>query len=309
VTSESVSARRPLLLLVNPAAGGKPSAGGPLTEELERLEPEALAEAFRAHGLQVELRILAADDDVGQLARSAAEDHDVVVAGGDGTVGPAGYALIGSSATLGILARGSFNNVARGLGIPDRLGPALDVIVRGKVVRVDIGMAERDGIDQEPFLEAGGIGLDAMGFGAVQLAERRGMWRGVRFLWRALRRVRVSMELTLDGRQMVTSAPSVVVCNGPYHGAGFAIAPDADPTDGLLDIAIFARMGRLQALVHYLRVARGRRVRDPRIRIERAAEIRVGTRRGVLPVQVDGRSIGATPITFTVRHTALRIFR
>jgi diacylglycerol kinase (ATP) len=302
-------ARRPLLLLVNPVAGGKPAAGGPLTEQADELEPDALADALRTHGLDVELRILSAADDVGQLAREAAADHDVVVAGGDGTVGPAGYALIGSSATLGILALGSFNNVARGLGVPDRLEPALDAIARGDVVRVDVGMAERDGIDPEPFLEAGGIGLDASGFGAVELAERRGTWRGLRFLWRALRRVRVSMELTLDGREVVTSAPSVVVCNGPYHGAGFAIAPDADPTDGLLDLAVFSRMGRLQTVIHYLRVARGRRVHDPRIRIERAAEIRVGTRRGVLPVQVDGRSIGATPVSFTVRQAALRIFR
>jgi diacylglycerol kinase family enzyme len=309
MTSDGAPTRRALLVLVNPVAGGKPAAGGPPTQESEQLEPEAIADALRAHGLAVELRILTAADDVFQMARAAADDHDVVVAGGDGTVGPAGYALVGSSATLGILARGSFNNVARGLGISDRLEPALDAIARGDVVRVDVGMAERDGIDPEPFLEAGGIGLDAMGFGAVELAERRGMWRGIRFLWRALRRVRVSMELSLDGREVVTSAPSVVVCNGPYHGAGFAIAPDADPTDGLLDVAVFSRMGRLQALVHYLRVARGRRVRDPRIRIERAAEIRVGTRHGVLPVQVDGRSIGATPVSFTVRQAALRIFR
>ena len=309
MTSDGAPARRPLLLLVNPVAGGKPAAGGPLTEHVERLGPDALADALRAHGLEVDLRILSPADDVGELARAAADDHDVVVAGGDGTVGPAGYALIGSAATLGILALGSFNNVARGLGVSDRLEPALDAIARGEVVRVDVGMAERKGIDPQPFLEAGGIGLDALGFASVELAGRRGLWRGIRFLWRALRRVRVSMELTLDGREVVTSAPSVVVCNGPYHGAGFAIAPDADPTDGLLDVAVFSRMGRLQALVHYLRVARGRRVRDSRIRIERAAEIRVGTRRGVLPVHVDGRSIGATPVSFTVRQAALRIFR
>jgi diacylglycerol kinase (ATP) len=309
VTSVNAPGRRPLLLLVNPAAGGKPAAGGPLSDQPERLTPEALAESLRARGLEVQLRILAEDDDVGQLVRSAAEGHDVVVAGGDGTVGPAGLALVGTPATLGILALGSFNNVARGLGIPDRLEPAVDAIARGDVVQVDVGMAHRDATDPEAFLEAGGIGLDAMGFGAVQLAERRGLWRGIRFLWRALRRARVRIELTLDGREMLTHAPSVVICNGPYHGAGFAIAPEADPTDGRLDVAIFGRMRRLETVVHYLRVARGRQVRDPRISLERASEIQVGTRRGILPVQVDGRSIGATPVSFTVRHAALRIFR
>jgi diacylglycerol kinase (ATP) len=309
MTTANASARRPLLLLVNPAAGGKPAAGSPLSDEPERLQPEALAESLRSHGLEVELRILSEGDDVGVLARSAAERQDLVVAGGDGTVGPAGLALAGSEAALGVLALGSFNNVARGMGIPDRLEPAIAAIAHGRVVRVDVGVAERDGSDPEPFLEAGGIGLDATGFGAVQLAGRRGTWRGLRFLWRALRRAPARIELTLDGRETVTDTPTVVVCNGPYHGAGFAIAPDADPTDGRLDVAIFGRMGRLEAIVHYLRVARGRRARDPRVRIERAAQIRIGTRRGILPVQVDGRSIGATPVSFSVRHAALRIFR
>jgi len=309
MTPGHASARRPLLLLVNPVAGGKPASGRPLTDDPERLAPEALARSLRSHGLEVQLRILVEEDDVTQLARSAAEHHDVVVAGGDGTVGPAGVALVGTEAALGILALGSFNNVARGMGVPDRLEPAVEAIARGEAVRVDVGIAERGGSESELFLEAGGIGLDAMGFGAVQLSERRGVWRGIRFLWRALRRGRVRMELRLDGRETRTHAPSVVVCNGPYHGAGFAIAPEADPTDGRLDVAIFGRMGRLEAVVHYLRVARGRRVLDPRVTIERAAQIRVGTRRGILPVQVDGRSIGTTPVSFTVRHAALRIFR
>lgn len=309
MTSVAPSSRRPILLLINPSAGGKPGAGRPLRGNAEPLAPEAIAESLRSRGLAVQVRVLAGEDDVGALAKEAAEQHDVVVAGGDGTVGPAGVALAGTQATLGILALGSFNNVARGMGIPDRLEPGLDAIARGDTVRVDVGVAEREDASPEPFLEAAGIGLDAMGFGAVELADRRGLWRGIRFLWSAMRRSPARIQLTLDGREALTHAPTVVVCNGPYHGAGFAIAPDADPTDGRLDVAIFQRMGRLQAIVHYLRVARGRRVRDPRVSIERAARISVGTRRGVLPVQVDGRSIGTTPISFTVRHAALRIFR
>ena len=301
--------RRPILLLVNPTAGGKPASGRSLSDDPARLRPEALAEALSAHGLDVTLRILAEGDDVGELARAAAEHHDVVIAGGDGTVGPAGLALIDGPAALGILALGSFNNVARGLGLADSLDDALAAVARGQVMAVDVGLAKREGTDPELFLEAGGIGLDAVGFHAVELAERRGVWRGVRFLWRALRRSPSRIELVVDGALTVTDASSVVICNGPYHGAGFAIAPDADPTDGQFDVAILGAMGRTQTVIHYLRVARGRRARDPRVRIERGAEISVRTLRGTLPVQVDGRSIGVTPVTFTVRPGALRIFR
>jgi diacylglycerol kinase (ATP) len=301
--------RRPILLLVNPAAGGKPASGRRLSDDPARLEPEALAAAVRAHGLDVRLRILVVGDDPGQLASSAAERYDVVVAGGDGTVGPAGLALIDTPAALGILALGSFNNVARGLSLPDQLEPAISAIARGRMAYVDVGIAECDGAGPEAFLEAGGVGLDAMGFDAVLRAERLGVWHGIRFLWRAMRRLPAGIELDLDGRALLTSSPTLVICNGPYHGLGFATAPDADPIDGQLDVAIFERMGRMRTIVHYLRVARGRPIRDPRVRIERGTRIRVRASRGTLPVQVDGRPIGVTPTTFTLRPAALRIFR
>jgi diacylglycerol kinase (ATP) len=294
---------------VNPAAGGKPASGRRLSNDPTRLEPEPLAESFRAQGLDVRLQILSEDDDLVQLTRSVADRYDVVVAGGDGTVGPVALALVESPATLGILALGSFNNVARGLGLPDELDSAIAVIASGRVTHVDVGTAEREAAEPESFLEAGGIGLEAMGFGAVLLAERRGVRHALGFLRRTLRRVPTGIELVIDGRRVVTTAPTVVICNGPFHGLGFTLAPDADPTDGQLDLAIFERMGRLRTIVHYLRVARGRPLRDPRVRSERGTQIRVRGQHGALPVHVDGRPIGLTPVTFRLRPGALRVFR
>ena len=43
-------------------------------------------------------------------------------------------------------------------------------------------------------------------------------------------------------------SPAVTVSNGPYHGMGFAVADDADPTDGLLDVAVFRGMSRWEVL-------------------------------------------------------------
>lgn len=309
MTPQGGAGRRPILLLVNPTAGGKPASGRSLSDDPARLRPEALADALRAAGLEVTLRILGEGDDVADLAREGAESHDIVAAGGDGTVGPAALALVDRPATLGILALGSFNNVARGLGLADSLDEALAAIAGGQVARVDVGLASREGAEAEPFLEASGIGLDAIGFHAVELADRRGVWRGARFLWRALRRSPSRIELVVDGARTVAQASSVVICNGPYYGAGFAIAADADPTDGQLDVAVFEAMGRARAVIHYLRVARGRRAWDPRVRVERGGEISVRALRGTLPVHVDGRSIGVTPVTFSVRPGALRIFR
>lgn len=302
--------RRPILLIVNPASGGKPGSGIDDDTDDAR-EPEAIAERLRGRGLKVALHVLREGDDASALAgRAADEGRDVVAAGGDGTVRPAAVALaFHHSATLGIVPTGSFNNVARGLGIPPALDAAVDVIAAGHAVGFDAGWAYRDDPDDgRLFLEAAGVGIDAVGFIAVEIAERHGWGRAARALWRGLRRRRTRMAVTIDNVAYRTRSPAVTVCNGPYHGLGFALAPDADPTDGRLTVAIFWRMSALRVLGHFLAVARRRPRHEPRVRLMEARRVTVGGLRGALPVHADGESMGVTPVTFEVRPAALRVF-
>lgn len=303
--------RRPILLLVNPVAGGKPGSGPGLSDDPALLTADALRDALQRRGLEVSHRELAEGDDLEELAAHAADTaHDVVVAGGDGTVSRAASALVGhAEAALGILAMGSFNNIARGFGVPVSLEEALDVIGAGRFTEVDSGMVVREGEEGHPFFEAAGVGLDAVGFLAVELAERRGWWRAVRAAMRGLRMRRTPMRITLDDLPYRTGSPTVTVSNGPYHGMGFAVSAEADPTDGLFDVAVFAGMSRWEVLRHLLRVARRRERREPRIAAYRAARVTVEGGSRALPAHADGVSIGLTPVTFEVRPRSLRVFR
>jgi len=304
--------RRPILLLVNPVAGGKPGSGPGLADDPDLLTADALRDALRRRGLEVTHRELAEGDDLAELATHAADTgHDVVVAGGDGTVSVAATALLGHpEATLGILAMGSFNNMARGFGVPVRLEEALDVIGGGRAEEVDAGWVVRER-DQEgrPFFEAAGVGLAAVGFLAVEVAGKRGWWRAWKALLRGLRLRRTPMRITIDGRSYRTASPAVTVSNGPYHGMGFAIAGDADPTDGLLNVAVFRGMGRWEVLRHFLAVARRRPRREPRVSHYTGRWVTIAGVHRALPAHADGVSIGLTPVTFEVRAKALRIFR
>lgn len=304
-----MSERRPLFLLVNPVAGGKPGSGPDLSDDPDELEPAALADALRDRGLDVRIHVLAEDDDAAELASAAArEGQDVVIAGGDGTVGAVAAVLCGGDATLGILARGSFNNVATGFGVPLELDAAVEAIAAGTVAHMDSGIAVI-GDGEERFFEAAGVGLDAEGFGAVAAGEGAGIISVVRRLRRALWRRRTPMRIGLDGKRYRTGAPAVTIGNGPYHGFGFALTPDADPQDGLLDVAIFGGMSRLEVITHFLRVARHRPVREPRVTVRRAAVVTIDGTRARLPVHVDGRPAGSTPVEFRVDAGALRLFR
>ncbi|MGH2380345.1 MAG: diacylglycerol/lipid kinase family protein [Candidatus Limnocylindria bacterium] len=303
--------RRPIMLLVNPVAGGKPGSGPSLSDDPAVLTADALRQALADRGLEVSHRELAEGDDLAGLATHAANTgHDVVVAGGDGTVSIAAAALVGhESASLGILAMGSFNNMARGFEIPVTLDEALDVIATGKVGEMDAGWVIRDDDEGRPFFEAAGIGVDAIGFLAVEVAERRGWWRAARSLVRGMRLRKTPMRITLDGTTYRTGSPAVTVSNGPFHGAGFALSTDADPTDGLFEVAVFHGMTRLEVIRHFLAVARRKERREPRIGQYRAARVTIEGIRRALPAHADGVSIGVTPVTFEVRPGALRVFR
>src|SRR6187399_1185705 len=219
VPAHRLMTRRPVTLLVNPISGGKPGSGPPLDEDPSRLTSEALEAALRQRGLEVETHVLAEADDPAALARSAAAaGRDVVVAGGDGTVSLAASALVSEpKAALGILAMGSFNNMARGFDVPSTLDAALDAISVGKTTAMDCGWVVRDGEGGRPFFEAAGVGLDALGFLAVEIAGRRGWRAALRALWRGLRMRRTPMRITIDDRTYSTGSPAVTVSNGPYH--------------------------------------------------------------------------------------------
>jgi diacylglycerol kinase (ATP) len=303
--------RRPILLLVNPVAGGKPGSGPGLADDPALLTADALRSALHERGLEVSHRELAEGDDLAELATHAADTgHDVVVAGGDGTVSLAAAALVGhAEAALGILAMGSFNNMARGFGVPVTLEAALDVIGRGTITEMDAGWVVREDDEGRPFFEAAGVGVDAIGFLAVELAERRGWLRAGRLLLRGMRLRKTPMRITIDGSVYRTGSPAVIVSNGPYHGMGFAIGAEADPTDGRLNISVFHGMSRWEVMRHFLSVARRRRLREPRLATYQAERVTIEGVRRALPAHADGVSVGFTPVTFEVRPRALRIFR
>ena len=93
------------------------------------------------------------------IAREAVADgvEVVLVGGGDGTVSEVARELVHKSATLGILPIGTFNNIARSIGVLSDLPVATNIIATGHVNEIDVGLAN----DTHYFFEAAGAGLDA----------------------------------------------------------------------------------------------------------------------------------------------------
>lgn len=83
----------------------------------------------------------------------------VLVAGGDGTVRDVAHYLIQhkKNTPLGIIPLGTSNIVAKGLGVPWNLRPALKYFIKNKAIAIDAGQVNNN----KYFLISCGIGYDA----------------------------------------------------------------------------------------------------------------------------------------------------
>lgn len=282
--------------MVNPAAGHR--TAGPTDLE------EAIA-VLRNAGFAIEVAETAPEHpSSADLARRAiAERFDAcIVAGGDGTVAPAAAALIDTEVTLGILPFGSFMNIAHGLGLPLVPIDAAAVIAKRNVHRCDVGE-----VHGSLFFENAGVGLDAELFGAARNAERHRWLRAAdrvrRYLTHGTHRVRI----TIDGETHSHRVMQILVLNSPYYAWALPLLPEGvSMEDGILDVAVFPRMGRLALLRSLVSVIRARRLPQRPVRY-RGAAIAM-TSDDPITVHSDGRVTGTLPAEFRCRRGALRVF-
>ncbi|MPZ94380.1 MAG: phosphatase PAP2 family protein [Propionibacteriales bacterium] len=185
-------------------------------------------------------------DDAGREMTHAAltAGADVVVAaGGDGTVRVVASELARTGVALGILPAGTGNLLARNLGLPLQMDPALSVILTGQDRAIDLVRMTGDGMDPERFAVMGGLGLDAaIMAGAPDELKKKVGWpayfvSGVRHLRDPAVRVEITVD---DGPTVKHRAKTVVIGNVGTLTGGIPLLPDAAPDDGLLDVVVIA---------------------------------------------------------------------
>ncbi len=157
--------------------------------------------------------------------------HDFVVAGGDGTVNDVASVLMQTPARLGIIPSGSGNGLARDLGLPLHPARALEVIRKGKVRAIDVGL-----LNNKPFFCTAGIGFDAIcAHDFAKGDHSRGLWNYVKIVFRNYFTYQpVSLEVKGSRREFF----SLTFANAGQFGNDAYIAPEASPDDGYLDCAM-----------------------------------------------------------------------
>lgn len=226
-------------VIINPISGGRRRAA-----ERDR---RAVARAwFDARGIRADIALTTRHGHAVALARAFVEEGvDRLIAwGGDGTANEVAGPLIGSRVVMGLVPSGSGDGLAGSLGLPGDAEAALSVALGDSIIPLDVGW-----LGDRHFLNVGGIGFDA----AVADAFQHGAGRGLLGYWLAgagcLWRYRAA-TYTLDLEGVVSREERFLVAfiNGREYGNGFVLAPDGDPSDGLLDVVIAAKGSILRQL-------------------------------------------------------------
>jgi YegS/Rv2252/BmrU family lipid kinase len=263
---------------------------------------KAMTELDWAEPLWLETR----PDDTGErLAREAVRSGaDLVLAsGGDGTVTACAGGVAGSGVPLGVLPCGTGNLLARNLGLPLSLDEALTVALTGSDRRLDVGIA-----NDRPFVVMAGIGFDAemLADASEQLKKHLG-WAA--YMVSALRHLRdrparVTLR-TEGGPPRRYWASGVIIGNVGSLQGNVPLLPDAQPDDGVLDIAVLAAW----EWTGWLRLATDVLLRRSSGRLThltcRELLVDVGRAR---PWQVDGDVVGSSRrLKVTVRPQTLML--
>jgi diacylglycerol kinase family enzyme len=186
----------------------------------------------------------------------------VVAAGGDGLVGRVGKRLIGRQTPIAILPLGTANNIAKTIGLLDM--PLTDLMAgwtTARRMKYDVGIA-RGPWGSTFFLEGVGVGLftesmarlDATGSGDLADTDKAEdpVRAALDILHKQLPRApAVPLQVTLDGRRLEDAYVLLEAINIQFIGPNLALAPEADPGDGLLDIVLVPQ-GAQDKLQRYL---------------------------------------------------------
>jgi diacylglycerol kinase (ATP) len=290
-------------LIINPSSGrGKGAARGELVvSTLEAREQEFL----NLSGASMA--------EANANARHAINDGKIdglIVVGGDGIAHLGVNIACDTGISLGIIAAGTGNDLARSIGMPEG-----DVVAGTHAVLDKLNNPRRvDAIKAHSstgpfwFFGTASAGFDALcNQRANQLSWPKGQRRyDIAMVLELAKFKPIHYEATIDGEHRSFDAMLCAVANGPAFGGGMLIAPEANVEDGLLDLFIVHAMSRLELLKVFPKVYAGRHVTHPAVEFVRAKSVKLSS--GNMPVYSDGEARGHSPLTATVVPGALSVF-
>src|SRR4051794_4657407 len=197
----------------------------------------------------------------------------ILVWGGDGMVQRVVDAVGDSGVTLGILPAGTANLFATNLGIPMDLPAALETALHGTKRAFDVGV-----INGERFAVMAGAGFDAAMIKEAD-GKLKNRWGRMAYVWTGVKATKGDgqrMKIKVDGMPWFSGQAGCVLFGSMGTLTGGLVAfPDADPTDGQLEIGVVTAEKPIEWARVMTRLVACKAERSPLTRMTRGRKIDV----------------------------------
>jgi diacylglycerol kinase (ATP) len=285
-------------IIVNPIAGSV----GNLNARLKQLGPLD-AKEVRVTQRAGEAEIFA------RRAVRAGCDY-IIVAGGDGTLNEVINGITAScrprELCLGIVPLGTANDFARSIGLMRDIDAAIDILRAKITARIDLVCMTSE---RKRYF----VNVSSGGFSGV-VDEK--LTPGIKSVWGPLAYLRSAAAalpelhayrttvICDDAERLVMDLYNVIVANGRFVAGGLPIAPQADLSDGLLDIVLVPKRSAAEMALLAAEMLLGKHLSSDAVTFRRAKKISVRSQPGMW-FNTDGELVGNEPTVFQILPRAL----
>lgn len=286
-------------IIYNPTSG----------REVFRKHLGEVLEKFELAGYETSCHATTCEGDATEAAKDAVErGFDLVVAaGGDGTLNEvvAGVSPFDKRPTIGLIPTGTTNDFARALRIPRDIDAAVDIIVRGETIPVDVGLMN----DRHFINIAGGGRMTELTYDVPSklktvLGQLAYYLKGVEML----PSIHSShMRIEYDDQVFDDEAMMFLVGLTNSIGGFEKLAPNSSINDGKFTLLILKKCNIAEFIRIVSLAIRGEHLGDPLVISYAAEKIKVTSSEEVL-LNLDGEYGGVLPATFQNLYRHIEMF-
>lgn len=241
----------------------------------------------------------------------------IIAVGGDGTLNEIANGIMknknSSNVVAGMIPVGSGNDWCRMFGIPAVYSEAIKIIKNKKIFTQDVGFVKcknsGESIERY-FVNMAGLGFDARVVNKTNRQKDKGKSGKLMYLLNLFTSLFsykvVEAEISVDDKIVKTKLFSMNVGICKYSGGGMMQVPNAIADDGLFDVTVINKIGKFDVMRNVKNLYDGTFIWHPNVDTFRGIKITV-TAIPIVSVEVDGESLGHSPLEFSIIPRTLKI--
>lgn len=246
---------------------------------------------------------------------------NILVIGGDGTLNEVINGIFGqkdintNNITIGMIPVGTGNDWARMFSIPSDYNNAIKILKQENSFTQDVGRAIFTRNNKQHgryFVNIAGLGFDAHVCQKTNTLKENGKSNKILYLWSILSGLfsyhHRKASVCVDGEIKKCNIFSMNIGICQYSGGGMKQVPNAIPDDGIFDLTIIKKIGKIDIIRSLPKLYNGTIHKHSKVISMNGKNIQIESNKKIY-LETDGESLGHTPIQINIIPRSINIIR